>query len=87
MTCDRCGAVEAPIDEVRLEVSVDGGPNAVLFTCPRCGTAGRQVAEERATRLLATAGVVLVTPALASHDADVLPGHEPAPAGDPGAHG
>jgi hypothetical protein len=67
VTCARCGTVEAPIAAVRMVLArpeLDGDRrNLVEFSCPNCGIACSVRIDERATRLIAAAGVtVMVAP-------------------------
>ena len=61
-TCARCGTQEMPVAEVKLSLTLEGDDlrNVLDFTCPSCGLAVRQRVNERATRLLAGAGITLV---------------------------
>lgn len=64
VTCAQCGAVEVPIDAAQLVMAVDGPDtrNTLMFGCPDCGTSASQRVTERGTRLLSSAGVVLMAP-------------------------
>jgi hypothetical protein len=63
-TCARCGDVEAPIGAVRLVLArpeFDGDiRNLVEVTCPSCASICSLRADERTTRLLTAAGVLVV---------------------------
>jgi hypothetical protein len=59
--CVTCGPVDVRAVETVLLVggADDGVGNQLEFTCPRCHELRTQDADERATRLLSGAGVVL----------------------------
>jgi hypothetical protein len=60
--CARCGTQEVRVDDVQLNLTLEGDDlrNVLGFTCPSCGLEARQRVNERATRLLAGAGITLV---------------------------
>ena len=64
--CVRCGTVDVPAALAQLllaQPDVDGDSrNRVEFACPRCGGLCSQRIDERATRLLASAGLTLLAP-------------------------
>lgn len=56
--CDRCGTVEVALESSLLEVRPEGDARPVaLLVCPSCGRQITQRIGERATRLLAAAGI------------------------------
>jgi hypothetical protein len=61
-TCRTCGTVDVPLSGARLLMSLDDrDPQSVVeFDCEHCGAAVSQRVNERATRLLSTAGIQLV---------------------------
>lgn len=66
-SCAACGPVEVEVLDAQLLLGVapDKTSNRVEFTCPRCAQRRSHEVGERATRLLAGAGVglaVAVTP-------------------------
>lgn len=56
--------MEVPIGAARLVLALAGPDtrNTLLFDCPDCGATSSQRVTERGTRLLSSAGVLLVTP-------------------------
>lgn len=61
-SCERCGTVDVPLDSSLLEVPLAGDTrNVALLTCPTCSQQIAVRIGERATRLLATAGIEVTT--------------------------
>jgi RNase P subunit RPR2 len=72
--CPRCGIVEVPAERLRLRMSPHTGDrrSVVVFRCLECGGFREQRVDERTSRLLAAAGVVLEVPAMLPHQGDQL---------------
>lgn len=60
-TCAGCGSVDVPLPAATLLVGggEDGRTNQLEFACPGCSVTRVQDADERATRLLSAAGVLV----------------------------
>jgi len=66
--CPSCGTVEVPTNDASLVLDF-GDPasgNVLRFSCPRCGAEHLEQVDDRATRLLMSAGVGLVGSPLSS---------------------
>jgi hypothetical protein len=73
ISCASCGAIEVPVPDAVLVLTLDApdgdGRNIVEFRCPNCSLPGAQRVGERATRLLSEAGVQVAVPE--RHDREV----------------
>ena len=74
-TCVSCGSVDVPVDQARLSLSMTAGDrrNVLDFVCPSCRREVTQRMTERATRLLADAGITVAMPAASTAAADSGP--------------
>lgn len=75
VSCPRCGIVEVPAERVRLTMGpahTGDSRSLVIFRCYECGDLHDQRVDERASRLLAAAGVVLEVPAMLPQERDHL---------------
>lgn len=73
--CPRCGIVEMPAERLRLRMSpahTGDRRSVVVFRCRECDGLHEQRVDERTSRLLAAAGVVLEVPAMLPHQGDQL---------------
>jgi hypothetical protein len=73
VSCPRCGIVEVSAERLRLRMSLaqTGDRRSVVeFRCHGCGDLHEQPVDERTSRLLAAAGVVLEVPAMHPHQRD-----------------
>ena len=69
ITCANCGDVEVPLERARLVLGLSARTAAasLQYDCPRCGTAGTDGVDERATGLLLKAGISVVAPSPHQH--------------------
>ena len=73
--CPRCGVVEMPAERLRLRMSpahTGDRRSMVVFRCHECEGLHEQRVDERTSRLLAAAGVILEVPAMLPHQGDQL---------------
>ena len=73
VSCPRCGIIEVPAERLRLTMGpADTGDkrSVVVFRCDECGELHEQRVDERTSRLLASAGVVLEVPEMLPQERD-----------------